>query len=132
CFACGKANPIGLRMEFFQDGEFYKSVWTPTENFQGYPGILHGGITCSLLDEIMGRFLYMEGLVAPTVELNVRYKTAVPIGQPVTLSSWVIERKKRLVIMGGRLTLEDGTVAAEADAKFIIAKGQGAFAEPQG
>lgn len=129
CFACGKANPIGLQMEFTQDGDLYKSVWVPTENFQGYPGILHGGITCSLLDEVMGRLLYMEGLVAPTVELSVRYKAPVPIGQPVTLTGWVAERKKRLLIMGGRLTLADGTIAAEAEGKFIIAKNQGAFAE---
>ena len=53
CFVCGRRNGRGLRMSFYDDGQ--QCVWsdyTVTEEYQGYPGIVHGGIIAAMLDEV--------------------------------------------------------------------------------
>lgn len=129
CFGCGKANPIGLQLDFTEEGEIYKTVFVPGENHQGYPGIMHGGIASTLMDEVMGRYLWAKGIIAPTAELTVRFKAPVPIGQPVTVTGQVTTQKGRLFKTQSRLTLADGTVAIEAEGKFIAAKDQVAFVQ---
>ena len=52
CFVCGRDNPIGLHMQFFDDGEgMVMSKVTPADHFEGYPGVLHGGVLATILDE---------------------------------------------------------------------------------
>ncbi len=55
CFACGKDNPIGLKMEFTMDAEECVAYFTPRQEHQSYDGRMHGGLISVLLDEIMGR-----------------------------------------------------------------------------
>lgn len=129
CFGCGKANPIGLHLDFTEEGEIYSTVFVPGENHQGYPGIMHGGIASTLMDEVMGRYLWAKGIIAPTAELTVRFKVPVPIGQPVTVTGQVAAQKGRLFKTQSRLILADGTVAIEAEGKFIAAKDQAAFVQ---
>lgn len=52
CFGCAPGNTIGLKMEFFEEGDYICSNWLPNEAFQGYRGVLHGGIQQVLMDEI--------------------------------------------------------------------------------
>ena len=54
CFACGKDNPIGLKMEFTMDAEECVAYFTPRQEHQSYDGRMHGGLISVLLDEIMG------------------------------------------------------------------------------
>ena len=44
CFGCSPNNPIGLNMEFYEDGEYVISDWEPKKHLTGYGNILHGGI----------------------------------------------------------------------------------------
>ena len=44
CFGCSPDNPLGLHMEFFEDGDDVVSYWHPQEHFQGWTGVMHGGI----------------------------------------------------------------------------------------
>ena len=88
CFVCGVENPVGLHLRFYQvtPGQV-TAEFTPHENHQGYPGILHGGITAAILDETAGRALM--GIFPPrfmfTARLEVKYRRTIPIGQPLTL-----------------------------------------------
>lgn len=52
CFGCSPKNDIGLKMEFYEDGEYIKSYWKPDMRYQGYKNILHGGVQTLLMDEI--------------------------------------------------------------------------------
>ena len=54
CFGCCPDNPIGLHMEFFEDGDDIISFWHPQEHYQGWVGVMHGGIVASLVDETFG------------------------------------------------------------------------------
>lgn len=122
CFACGKKNPIGLKLEFFDNHGEYTTVFTPKEEHQGYPGIIHGGITATILDEVTARYVLSQGIVAFTASLNVRYRKGIPIGRPVTFRSRLVRQKGRLYEMEAQAILDDGTVAAEASAKVMEAK----------
>ena len=54
CFGCCPENPIGLHMEFYEDGDYIVSKWHPEKNYQGWVNTMHGGILSTLIDEVCG------------------------------------------------------------------------------
>ncbi len=121
CFLCGLQNPIGLKLAFYEDQDNRCIVhFTPHEHLQGYPGVLHGGIICALLDETIGRTLVHDDLWAMTAELNVRFIKPVPLDQPLTVIGELVRLQSRLVRGRGELRLADDSVAATAEAKYIL------------
>ena len=67
CFACGAENPHGLRLSGFRrEGDDYVVEFTPQRHHQGWQGITHGGIAATILDEVMTRILYEQGLEVVT------------------------------------------------------------------
>jgi len=50
CFGCGPANPKGLRIRSFADGDAVVATWRPEKHHEAFPGILNGGIVGALLD----------------------------------------------------------------------------------
>jgi uncharacterized protein (TIGR00369 family) len=119
CFVCGEANPIGLHLTFREENEVYMSTFTPGPEHQSYNGVLHGGIISTLLDEIMGRYIYAKGQTAVTAKLEVRFRAPTPIGQPLTICGRIVGQKGSMYEMAGSIALADGTVTAEG--KAIIA-----------
>ena len=122
CFGCSSQNPIGLKLKFTQEGNVCRSVFTSTREHEGWPGIMHGGLLTTLLDEVMGQWLWIRKIVAMTVELNVKFSRPVPIGQTITIEGKQEEQKGRLIMLEGQILLPDGTVAVNATAKFIQVK----------
>jgi len=117
CFICGRDNPVGLKMRFYDDGaDTVQSVVTPADHFQGYPGVLHGGIVASILDEVVGRSV-MSGdhhRFMMTVSMNVQYRHPVPMGQALRAIGQVTRLKGRIGKAEGKIVLPDGLVACEA------------------
>jgi uncharacterized protein (TIGR00369 family) len=120
CFLCGVDNPIGLKLVFMddEDGRVLAHLVTREEH-QGYPGVLHGGIVCALLDETIGRTLVRQDIWAMTVELNVRFRRPVPLGERITVVGELVNLRSRTMEGRGEIRLADGTVAATAEAKYI-------------
>ena len=120
CFLCGRENPIGLKLSFYEDDkERVVTHFVAQEAHQGYPGLLHGGIACALLDETIGRTRVRDDIWAMTVQLNVRFHRPIPLGQPLTVIGEVIRLRSRTMEGRGEIRLADGTVGASADAKYI-------------
>ena len=119
CFVCGLQNAIGLRLRFFhrQDGGVQARVRLSSE-YEGYPGLVHGGIVAALLDEIVGRALMVDdpNRFMMTARLELRYRQPVPVGQPLQLSGWVLRDRGRSATAHGELRLLSGELAAEAEA----------------
>jgi uncharacterized protein (TIGR00369 family) len=119
CFVCGVENENGLGLEFFElgDGRVAAEPVLP-DSFQGYPGIVHGGIVASMLDEITGRAAMINdhNHFRLTAKLEIRYRRPVPTGETIRLVGWVVEDRSRLVNAHGEIRLVDGTLAAEAEA----------------
>lgn len=126
CFACGEQNPMGLKLKFEVNGDVVRTTFTPGLNHQSWPGIMHGGLTATVADELMGRAVNALGYAGVTVRLELRYRGAIPLGETVTFEAKVT--KKRLPIMDMTLeaTLPSGKVALEATGRFMI---KGTYAE---
>ncbi|MCL5256331.1 MAG: PaaI family thioesterase [Chloroflexi bacterium] len=119
CFACGKENPIGLKLKFEQTEDGVRTTIVLDRVYQGWPGIAHGGIVATLLDEAIAHAVMTRLGPAVTGELVVRLRRHAPIGQPLSLSARIISRK-------GRLVQAEATLASETDGK-ALATGQGKF-----
>ena len=67
CIGCCPDNPIGLHLEFWEDGGDVVSQWAPSPDHQGWVDTLHGGVQSMLLDEVAGwvRSLTLRGIELP-------------------------------------------------------------------
>ena len=119
CFACGKSNPIGLKLEFDREGDEYVTCFTPAKQHQGYVGIVHGGILSTILDEVMARYVHVLGHSAVTAEMTVRLKRPARIGRKLRFTGRIEETNSRMILCSARATDEDGTLIAEATAKMV-------------
>ncbi len=123
CFVCGLENPAGLHLHFYETapGEV-TATYTAPEHFQGYPGVLHGGIVATLLDEITGRAL-MGPPENPrfmyTAKIEVKYRRNVPLGVPLRLVGKALAVKARTATAWGGLYDPEGTLLAEATALLV-------------
>ena len=123
CFVCGVENPLGLQLRFYdsEPGEV-AAEYTLHENYQGYPGVAHGGVVAAMLDEAAGRSL-MGDLEAPrfmfTARLNVRYRKNVPVGQPLRLVGKAGESRGRTATATSIIYDQAGNILAEAEALLI-------------
>ena len=120
CFACGRLNPCGLKLEFEEHNGTYLSHFTGSAQHQGYDGILHGGIISTLLDEIMARHIYAKGLNAVTARLEVRFLKPTPIGVPLLIKGHITKNRGRVYETAGSIELPDGTITAEGTAKVFV------------
>lgn len=122
CMVCGRENPAGLHARFFElDNGELAGVFVPREEHQGYPGRLHGGLASTILDEAIGRAINIADPAAwgVTVELTVRYRKPVPLGNEVHVLARITKDSGRLFEGAGEIRLSDGTVAVEASGKYL-------------
>lgn len=122
CFGCGKDNPIGLKLDMKIDGDICCAYFTARKDLESYGDRMHGGITSTLLDEVMGDYVFhTAGIPAYTAKLDIRFRSAVRIGETVKVEGWIVSHRGRLYVTKGRVLHEDGTIAAEAEAKMMVA-----------
>lgn len=122
CFLCGTENDAGLGARFFElEGGEVVCVFTPADHHQGYPGRLHGGISSAVLDETIGRAISIEepGTWYVTVELTVRLRKPVPVGEELRALGRVTSGSSRLFEGTGEILLPDGSVAVEATGRYM-------------
>lgn len=121
CFVCGENNPGGLRLNFEIDREkqTLKTTFVASSVYQGYDGIVHGGIISTLLDEAMAKLAYELGYNAITASLEIRFKKPVPILERLTVYGEITEVKRRIVKAKALVTKGDGTVLAAATSTLM-------------
>ena len=95
CFACGKDNDIGLKLEFIDlEGGGSMAYFTPKPEHQGYNDFMHGGLISTLLDELMAREVWVRYAPAVTARLNVEYHHPINIGEEVQIIAHVTNIKR--------------------------------------
>jgi len=120
CFACGPHNPHGLHLTDFRfENDQYICYFTAQRHHQGWVGLVHGGIVATLLDEIMTRMLWEQGIDAVTGELTVRYRQPAATSELLTIRGWIKRKYGKLIATEACAELADGAIVAEAQAKFI-------------
>ena len=117
CFACGVENTYGLGMTFYEVGAGQVlAEYSVPDIYQGFPGIVHGGIVFTMLDEVLGR-VSMVGdptKFTMTAKVEVRFRKPVPTGEPLQIHGRVDRRRGRMAFASAELRLPDGSIAAEA------------------
>jgi acyl-coenzyme A thioesterase PaaI-like protein len=100
CFICGLENPVGLHLHIYEtEPGVVETTYIAPEHFQGYPGVLHGGIVGAIIDEISGRALMGDDPLHPrfmfTARLEVKYRRNVPIGKRLKIIGRAGKSKSR-------------------------------------
>jgi acyl-coenzyme A thioesterase PaaI-like protein len=120
CFVCGQDNPCGLRIRYQrQDSGEMTATWTPSQAWEGFRGIVHGGVVSTVLDEAMSKAVAATGCEALTGELRVRFRRHVTSGDAFLIRGWIVKRNRRLIETEAALTGPDGTEHAHAWARFL-------------
>jgi len=119
CFACGPRNEIGLKLTFRREGDRILADYRPREDFQGFPGVLHGGILATMLDETMSRTGAMRREWLMTGKLDIRFRRPAPVDQPMRVWGEIVRERQGAVDAVGAVELMDGTVVAEARGMFM-------------
>ena len=118
CFACGKENPRGLKMDIKIDSDGACCEYKIPADLQGWQGFAHGGIISTMLDEIMVWAAAGRDIVTVTAEMRVRFRNPLPTDHTITLEGKVTDERKRLIIAQAK-AFDEETVYAEAKGKLF-------------
>ena len=123
CLVCGLKNQFGLRSFFYElDNDELLAIFKPMEEHQGYPGMLHGGISTAILDEAIGRAIMMrydEPVWGVTVELNITFKRPVPLDKEIRVICRITDDSEKVFEGTGEILLSNGKVAVEGRGKYV-------------
>lgn len=119
CFVCGKNNPRGLKLKINADNGKTEFVFRARKEYEGWKGIIHGGIVSTLLDEAMVWACTSAGYKTVTAEINVRFRKPLYVGTTVKVEGRIEDVKKRLIIAYG-VVFDDKEIYAEGRGKFFI------------
>lgn len=122
CFGCGKNNPIGLKLDFKWDGKQARAEFTPTKFYQGWSGIVHGGIINSILDEAMAYAALSEGRLCITARMQTRIRSPALIDEVLVITASVTKKSRKVVETKATITLKDGTPVAEGTSSQFVVK----------
>jgi len=120
CFVCGQQNPNGLHIRFepAATGEV-TAAWIPRTDWEGFRGIVHGGVVSTVLDEAMSKAVIGLNYEALTAELRVRFRHHVRAGEQLSIRGWVVKRDRRVIRTEATLTAADGSERAHGWASFL-------------
>ena len=121
CFGCSPSNPIGIHMEFYEDGDEVVSYWNPQTHYQGWFDTMHGGILATMADEtaawVVFRKLQTTGM---TTKPELRYKNPVMTTEgQITVRGRIAEQRRNLVTVGVRIENSQGETCVEAHATYF-------------
>jgi acyl-coenzyme A thioesterase PaaI-like protein len=122
CFACGELNEIGLHLKLnLEPGR----CWTELEmlrRFEGWEGIIHGGILCTVMDEVMAWALVQYDSWGVTARMSVVLRRPVTVGQRIRAEGWIAESRRRIHVTAAKIVdAESGVELASALATYVAA-----------
>lgn len=130
CVVSGDANPMGLDIQFFREGDEAVSHAVLGPAFEGAPNRAHGGVVAAVFDDLMGFVLTIHESPAYTAELTVRYRRPTPVGEEIEFRARLVDRKGRRLHIVAEATDKSGTKIATADALFITIPREGFGSRP--
>ena len=122
CFACGELSEVGLHLKLsLEPGRCWTKLEMP-RRFEGWEGIIHGGILCTILDEVMAWALVSQDSWGVTARMSVDFRKPVTVGQAIRAEGWIAESRRRIQTTAGRiLDAATGAELATAQATYVAA-----------
>lgn len=119
CVVCGRAADCGLDLSFRlrRDGGV-EAEFECVRRYQGYEGLLHGGVTSSLLDGAMTNCLFAHGIAAVTAEMTVRFRHPIAVSQSLVVRARIMRSERPLHVVDAEI-IQDDQVKAKASGKFM-------------
>jgi acyl-coenzyme A thioesterase PaaI-like protein len=125
CFGCGDEQPHGLHLQARAgEGVSLTAEFTVKAAHQGAPGLAHGGVLATALDETLGSLTWLLRTIAVTGRLETDFVRPVPVGSVLHLQAEVtaVAGRKIYASATGRVGGPDGPLAVRADALFVEVK----------
>jgi len=120
CFGCSRSNEAGLHLRFFRDGDRVRTTYRIPDKFHGAPGIAHGGIVATILDELScAAAVFLENVRVVTGELNVRYEQPCPVEQDLEVRAFVASRQHPRYLVIEAEILREGRRLVRSSGKFF-------------
>ncbi|AKH85275.1 thioesterase [Streptomyces sp. CNQ-509] len=122
CFGCGAGQEHGLHLAARAgEGVSVTAEFTVRPAHQGAPGLAHGGVLTSALDETLGALSWLLRTITVTGRLETDFLRPVPVGTTLHLAAHVraVAGRKIYSTAAGRLDTPEGPVAVRADALFV-------------
>jgi uncharacterized protein (TIGR00369 family) len=122
CFACGELNEVGLHLRLnLEPGRCWTELALP-RRFEGWEGIIHGGILSTILDEVMAWSLVSHDNWGVTARMSIDFRKPVTVGQAIRAEGWITESRRRIQVTAGRIVdAESGVELAVAEATYVAA-----------
>lgn len=119
CVVCSKNNPFSLGLSFtLLDNQTVQASFVGPSYLQGYEGILHGGITSTLLDSAMANCLFLHNIKAMTADLRVRFLHAIPCNTKMIITAWITCAVSSLYELKAEVRIDE-QIMAKAKGKFM-------------
>jgi uncharacterized protein (TIGR00369 family) len=120
CFACGALNTSGLQLQLHVEPRRSWTELTLERPFEGWDSIAHGGIVCTILDEVMAWSLASDDAWGVTARMSVTFRRPVRIGRRVRAEGQLARLRRRLAETEGRIVdVETGEELASATGLYV-------------
>jgi acyl-coenzyme A thioesterase PaaI-like protein len=119
---CGMENEFGLKAPFYVlDDNSVATITSFKFNHQSYPDRTHGGLISTLLDELMGRALWINEptTFGVTTTMTITYRKPVPFNTPIKARSYITFNSKIGFSAKSEIYSMDGTLLAEGKARYL-------------
>ena len=120
CFGCGPDHPIGFHLRFEREGDEVVTRFTPGTQYQGPPGIMHGGLVTTLADEVAAwAVLAGQEKFGFTASIESKFKRPVRVGKPLVARARIAQSTARVITTEVRI-LQGETECFTAELKFVL------------
>jgi acyl-coenzyme A thioesterase PaaI-like protein len=120
CFACSPDHATGLHMRFHVEGEEVVTLFTPKQEHEGAPGVMHGGLVTTVADEVAcWALIALRGKFGFTGTMNSRFPRPVRVGEQVEGRAKITRDSVRMMHVDVRL-LQEQAVCFSSTMSFVI------------
>lgn len=121
CFGCCPDNPLGVQMQFYEDGDDVVCFWHPKDDYQSWENTLHGGIQSVLLDEICGWVVFHKLQTSGvTAKMETRFRKPIAIRQQyIELRAHLREKRRNIAIVDGEIRCAEGEILVECTCTYF-------------
>jgi uncharacterized protein (TIGR00369 family) len=121
CFGCSPSNPIGLNLQFVEDGDYVQVDWEPREEFQGFINVLHGGIQATIMDELAAWCVNVKVKTAGvTKSFTMQYHKPAYVNRGNLLfRARLLRMEKNIAVIKTELFNHEGVLSAEGEFHYF-------------